>query len=65
MNDIKKEFYNLYWEKDTTEKSLFKWVEQKLKEEYKRGVSDEIECVETSGEHFDLQKKLKKTRKVN
>lgn len=25
---------------------------------YKKGVKDEIECVETSGEHLGLQKKL-------
>ena len=27
-------------------------------EGYKKGVKDEIVCVETSGEHLDLQKKL-------
>ncbi len=29
-------------------------------EGYKQGVLDEIECVETSGEHINLQQKLKK-----
>ena len=31
-------------------------------EGYKKGVEDEIVCVETSGEHFDLQAKLLKTK---
>ena len=30
---------------------------------YEKGVADEIECVETSGEHLDLQKKLAKSKK--
>jgi len=30
---------------------------------YKEGIKDEIECVETSGEHLDLQKKLKIKKK--
>ena len=42
--------------------------ELKAREElgYKRGVEDEIKCVETSGEHLDLQKKLNelKTERV-
>lgn len=32
-------------------------------EGYKNGVSDELECVETSGEHADLQKKLTQKEK--
>jgi len=46
---------------------IWKWFESKLltafDEGYKKGVKDEIECVETSGEHLDLQKKLKPIKK--
>ena len=39
---------------------ILKWHEKHSREAYKKGVEDEIECVETSGEHLDLQAKLKK-----
>jgi hypothetical protein len=35
-----------------------KECEERCFESYKQGVKDEIECVETSGEHIDLQKNL-------
>jgi len=49
-----------------------KWViklvrdekQKSFEEGYKKGVKDEIECVETSGEHLDLQKKLKIKKKI-
>ena len=41
---------------------LYSWIEKHTQEAYLEGykkcVTDEIECVETSGEHLDLQKKL-------
>jgi len=33
-------------------------LEASYMEGYKKGVSDEIECIETSGEHADLRSKL-------
>lgn len=36
--------------------------QKSFNEGYKKGIKDEIECVETSGEHLGLQKLLKKSR---
>lgn len=42
---------------------LYNFIESKISEAYdkgyKEGVKDEIECVEVSGEHLDLQRKIK------
>lgn len=40
-------------------------ISEKEFEAYKRGVEDEIKCVENSGEHVDLQAKLAQQRKLN
>lgn len=37
---------------------VMKEIEEEKFESYKKGINDEIKCVETSGEHLDLQKKL-------
>ena len=35
-------------------------IPAEMLEAYKKGVEDEIKCVETSGEHFDLRSRLTK-----
>ena len=68
LKELKKEFEEL-WDKEdffpNTKRFRVVWqfIEKAYKEGkhegYKKGVEDEIKCVETSGEHLDLQKKLK------
>ena len=50
---------------------MWTWIKEQLDrvadearfEGYKQGVADEIECVKTSGEHLDLQKRLQQLSK--
>lgn len=39
------------------------YVSEKEFEAYKRGIEDEIKCVENSGEHVDLQAKMAEQRR--
>lgn len=41
--------------------TVIDFVKKERFEAYKQGIKDEIECVEKSGEHLDLQEKLKIT----
>jgi len=47
------------WQRKVTPNMIWSYFQSKIYEAYKKGVADEIECVETSGEHLDLQNKLK------
>ncbi len=50
--------YEVYGTRELVERIKALLAESERKG-YERGVADEIECVETSGEHLDLQNTLK------
>ena len=52
-------------EPNTQNSSVTKVFKESFIEGYKKGVKDEIECVETSGEHLSLQKRLARKKHEN